>query len=119
MKQKGSGVVYSSEHGQMCPECDQPIARCQCQVQERTPPPGDGVARLRLETKGRNGKAVTTVSGLPLLAAELAILTKELKRRCGTGGTLKGFVIEIQGDHREVIETELRSRNFRVKRAGG
>jgi len=119
VKSKGSGIVYSSEFGRMCPDCDAPVASCQCKAAKDAAPAGDGIVRLRLETKGRGGKAVTTLTGVPLPAVELAALTKELKRQCGTGGTLKGSVIEIQGDHRDGVEAELLKRQFRVKRVGG
>ncbi|MBK8975627.1 MAG: stress response translation initiation inhibitor YciH [Planctomycetes bacterium] len=82
-------------------------------------PAGDGIVRIRRETSGRGGKTVTTVAGVPLVGEELKQLAKELKRRCGVGGALKDDVIEIQGDHRDAVEQELRRRGFTVKRAGG
>jgi translation initiation factor 1 len=75
--------------------------------------------RVRREVKGRRGKAVTTISGVPLNAEALRELAAELKRRCGTGGSSKDGVIEIQGDHRDVLVEELRSRGYSVKLAGG
>jgi translation initiation factor 1 len=75
--------------------------------------------RVGRETQGRNGKAVTVVSGLPLLPDELKALAKELKQRCGTGGTVKDGVLEIQGDHRDLIVEELARRGYDVKRSGG
>ena len=80
---------------------------------------GDGVIRVRRETKGRGGKTVTTVSGVPLAGEKLRMLASELKRRCGTGGTVKDGVIEVQGDHRETIVAELSRRGFTAKLAGG
>ena len=71
------------------------------------------------QTKGRKGKGVTLVSGLPLSLDELQELGTELKRRCGSGGTVKDATIEIQGDHRELIIAELHARGFAAKRAGG
>jgi translation initiation factor 1 len=82
-------------------------------------PRGDGTVRVSRETKGRKGKGVSLVSGVPLGAEALAALAKELKQRCGTGGTVKDGVIEIQGDHRDRLIEELQSRGHRVKRAGG
>jgi len=82
-------------------------------------PRGDGIVRVRRETQGRGGKTVTTISGVPLAGDALTALASELKRRCGTGGTAKDGVIEIQGDHRDVIVTELEARGYTVKRAGG
>ena len=78
-----------------------------------------GVVRVGRETKGRKGKGVTLVTGVPLAAAELAKLGKELKKKCGTGGTVKDGVIEIQGDHRDRLVAELEKRGWTVKRAGG
>jgi translation initiation factor 1 len=69
--------------------------------------------------KGRGGKTVTTVSGVPLASDALRALARELKRRCGTGGSTREGVIEIQGDHRDVLVAELEARGYPVKRAGG
>jgi translation initiation factor 1 len=82
-------------------------------------PPGDGTVRVSRETRGRKGKGVTLISGVPLGAEALAVLAKDLKQRCGTGGTVKDGVIEIQGDHRDRLIEELQNRGYRVKRAGG
>ena len=83
------------------------------------PPPGDGFIRIRRETAGRSGKGVTTLSGFALPEAELQALAKQLKQLCGTGGTVKNWVLEIQGDQREKLKAELEQRGFRVKLAGG
>lgn len=114
-------TVYSSKHGRICPTCSAPVDLCRCkQVREAAArAQGDGTVRIRRETKGRKGKTVTTVTGVPLAPAALADLAKALKRRCGTGGALKDSVIEIQGDHREVLKDELEQRGFQVKFAGG
>ena len=82
-------------------------------------PQGDGIVRVRRETQGRGGKTVTTISGLGLASDALAALASDLKRRCGTGGAVKDWVIEIQGDHREAIVQELEKRGYKVKLAGG
>ncbi|MGR2660901.1 translation initiation factor Sui1 [Chromobacterium haemolyticum] len=111
------GLVYSTEHGRMCPQCGFAVAQCQCGKQEA--PAGDGVVRVRRETKGRNGKAVTVIQGAPLNALELAQLGKQLKNACGSGGTVKDGVIEIQGDHCEQVVGLLKQRGWTVKRAGG
>ncbi|MFC0269051.1 translation initiation factor [Kushneria aurantia] len=79
----------------------------------------DGVVRVRRETAGRKGKGVTTVQGVPLAEAELKTLAQALKKRCGSGGALKAGVIEIQGDHRDSVRTELEKRGFTVRMAGG
>lgn len=80
---------------------------------------GDGIARVRRETKGRGGKTVTTVSGIALASDGLRELAKELKRRCGSGGAIKDGVIEIQGDHRPAIVAALEERGYEVELAGG
>jgi translation initiation factor 1 len=77
------------------------------------------VVRVRRETSGRKGKTVTTISGLPLPEEELRTLAGELKRRCGTGGSVVDAVIEIQGDHTDALVAELETRGYAVKRAGG
>ena len=81
--------------------------------------PRDGVVRLLRDRKGRGGKTVTLVAGLSGSPTALAALASELKRLCGTGGTLRGELIEIQGDHRERLRSELERRGYTVKLAGG
>ncbi|QXE89589.1 translation initiation factor Sui1 [Geomonas subterranea] len=110
-------VVYSCEFGRMCPGCGKPVSACACK--KSSAPAGDGVVRLRRETKGRGGKTVIVITGLPLDAAALTALAGELKKRCGCGGTAKEGVIEIQGDHAEVLLAELIKRGYKAKRAGG
>jgi translation initiation factor 1 len=83
----------------------------------RPEPPQDGVVRVSRER--RRGKGMTLITGVPLQGAELTKLGKALKQRCGSGGTTKGGVIEIQGDHRDVLVAELESRGWTVKRVGG
>jgi translation initiation factor 1 len=82
-------------------------------------PAGDGTVRVRRETRGRGGKTVTVVTGIPLPDDRLKELAGELKRRCGSGGTLKDGVIEIQGDHAALLVAELAKKGFTAKRAGG
>ncbi|MCE8021724.1 translation initiation factor Sui1 [Halomonas sp. MCCC 1A11036] len=116
------GLVYSTEHGDICPSCRQPQDDCRCAElaeQERIAAL-DGIVRIRRETSGRKGKGVTTISGLPLSKAELRTLAKSLKKRCGTGGSVSDDgVIEIQGDHREPLKAELERQGYTVKLAGG
>jgi translation initiation factor 1 len=81
--------------------------------------PRDGVVRLLRDRKARGGKTVTLITGLHGSPAALASLTSELKRLCGTGGTLRGDIIEIQGDFRERLRAELERRGYAVKIAGG
>jgi len=111
-------LVYSTERGLVCPTCRVPKAKCSCGKEEPAPA-GDGIVRVRRETKGRGGKTVTTVSGVPLRGEALRNLASEMKRRCGTGGTAKDGVIEIQGDHREAIMEVLSRRGFTPQLAGG
>jgi translation initiation factor 1 len=120
MSGRGDATVYSTEHGRTCPHCSLAIAKCQCRANPRAAkaPAGDGIIRVGRESKGRRGKTVTLVSGLPLPPDELQTLAKALKRRCGTGGSVKDGVIEIQGDQRDVLVAELEARQFKVKRTG-
>lgn len=119
MKNKSAtGVVYSTAHGRMCPDCGKPAAACGC-GQKKAAPAGDGIVRVGRETKGRKGSGVTLVSGVPLDDTGLLALAKELKKRCGSGGTVKESVIEIQGDHRDTVILELQKKGWKVKRAGG
>lgn len=112
------GLVFSTDQGRCCPQCREPLGACRCS-QEKSLPAGDGIVRVRRETKGRGGKTVTSVSGIPLLGDELKALAKALKRRCGTGGTLKDEVLEIQGDQVQLLVDELSARGFQVKKSGG
>ncbi len=111
------GLVYSTDGGRHCPDCGQPVAACSCSRDAL--PVGDGIARVRRESKGRGGKTVTTISGVPLPEGELKALASELKRRCGTGGALKDGVIEIQGEHVELLLAELARRGFKARKSGG
>ena len=116
MSNANSRPVFSSEHGRLCSGCGQPTASCQC---KKAAPIGDGKVRVRCERKGHGGKTVTVISGLPLTEVALTTLAGELKRRCGCGGTVKAGNIEIQGDHTELLLSELLKRGFAAKRAGG
>lgn len=111
------GLVYSTEAGRMCPACRMPVAACVCG--QKLVPTGDGIVRVSRETKGRAGKGVTLVKGLALDAAALAHLGKQLKSACGSGGTVKDGVIEVQGDHCEHVIELLKAQGHTVKRAGG
>jgi translation initiation factor 1 len=113
------GLVYSTEGGRMCPACRHPLSACICQQQAAARPLGDGRVRVTRETSGRGGKAVTVVRGLPLDAAALQALGKQLKAACGTGGTVKDGVVEVQGDHVDKVVTLLQARGYAAKRAGG
>jgi translation initiation factor 1 len=117
MKSANGGLVYSTEGGRMCPDCRQPIAACSCK--SKAAPKGDGIVRVSRQTKGRGGKCVTLVKGLALDGDTLAVLGKQLRTACGSGGTVKDGVIEIQGDHCERVMTELAKHGHRAKQAGG
>lgn len=112
------GLVYSTDAGRMCPACRQPVAHCICKLAAAVPAT-DGVVRVQRETKGRGGKAVTLVRGVPLAAGALAALGKQLKAACGSGGTVKDGAIEVQGDHVERVMGLLQGQGYKVKRSGG
>ena len=107
---KNSKLVYSTESGRV---------RADSNKEPSNPLPQDGIVRLMRQTKGRKGKGVTLINGLPLAAKELKNLAKVLKQKCGCGGAVKNGIIEIQGDHRDTLEQELVTRGYKVKRAGG
>lgn len=111
-------IVYSSDAGRMCPACGRPVRDCRCATGAGSadePIPPRIVAKLRMEKKGRGGKTVTVVDGLPRNAAWLKDLCQDLKRACGTGGAVQDGAIEIQGDLRERIRAFLLGKGFTVK----
>lgn len=124
-------VVYDSDALQpgRCPTCGKRLDRCSCahspaarptRAQPTAPAlPRDGVVRLMRDRKSRGGKTVTLVAGLTGSPASLTQLASELKRLCGTGGTLRGDILELQGDFRERLKHELEKRGYSVKLAGG
>ncbi len=101
-------IVFSTNKGRIEPKKKAPIMA-----------KGDGVVRVGRETKGRKGKGMTVITGVPLHPEGLKELAKKLKQKCGTGGTLKGQTIEIQGDHRNLLVTELQALGYTVKKSGG
>lgn len=101
----------------MCPACRLPAKQCQCKA--NAAPKGDGVVRVSRQTKGRGGKTVTLVKGLALDADALALLGKQLRTACGSGGTVKDGVIEVQGDHCDLIMAALARQGHEPKRVGG
>jgi translation initiation factor 1 len=119
MRKTGGGLVYSTEGGRMCPSCRRPVAQCACRQAAGMAPASDGIVRVLRETKGRGGKAVTVVRGVPVDAAALLKLGQDLKAACGSGGTVKDGTIEVQGDHVDKVMALLQQRDFKVKRAGG
>ncbi|MET0857784.1 MAG: translation initiation factor Sui1 [Telluria sp.] len=116
-KTSSGGLVYSTELGRTCPQCRQALAACTCKA--AAAPAGDGVVRVSRQTKGRGGKSVTVVKGVPLDAVALALLGKQLRTACGSGGTVKDGIIEIQGDHCERVIAALKSHGHNAKQAGG
>jgi translation initiation factor 1 len=129
-------VVYSTGVGRVCPDCGRAADACTCRRGSARVDPAarraaaaasatvssgarDGVVRVGRQTQGRSGKGVTVISGLPLAGEALEKLARELKQRCGSGGTVKDGVIEIQGEHRDTLVAELGKRGYTVKRAGG
>ena len=113
-----SGLVYSTDAGRMCPNCRQPVSACICR-QNNAPVRSDGVARVSRSSKGRGGKTVTLVTGLALDEVALIQLGKQLKAACGSGGTVKDGVIEVQGDHCDQVIQLLLKQGHTPKRAGG
>lgn len=104
-----SRLVYSTDTGRIKNQ----------NVASQTAPKGDGIVRIRKETKGRKGKGMSIIDGLDMNDAELKSLCKELKKQCGCGGAVKGFSIEIQGDIRDKLKQILEAKGKRVKLAGG
>ena len=121
-------LVYDSDAVQpgRCPTCGKRLDRCSCGPARPAASrgkslqlPQDGVVRLLRDRKGRGGKTVTLIAGLSGSPAPLAALASDLKRLCGTGGTVRDDLVEIQGDHRERLRAELERRGYTVKLAGG
>lgn len=110
-------TVYSTETGGKCPKCGWPQRNCQCSAQHRRDEavPERIVAKLRLEKKGRGGKAVTVIFGLPQNEAFLKDLAQRLKRACGTGGTVVEGNVELQGELRERVREWLLQQGYVVK----
>jgi translation initiation factor 1 len=128
-------VVYSTGVGRRCAECGRAIEACTCRKGARVDPAArrasaaatasqplgakDGVVRVGRQTQGRAGKGVTVITGVPLAGADLERLARELKQGCGSGGTVRDGVVEIQGDHRDTLVAVLTKRGYTVKRSGG
>lgn len=117
-------LVYSTGQGRLCPECGRAIADCRCRRSKPAVAPAaeascNGVVRVGRETKGRKGKGVTVVTGVPHRGEALEELAARLKKRCGSGGSVRDGVIEIQGDHRDALVAELGRLGYAAKRAGG
>lgn len=118
-------LVYSTEGGRVatCPICGLPYKKCRCDQNQAAPAPStrrsDDVVRIMRERKQRGGKTVTVIAGVTGSGEELSVLAQQLKKYCGSGGTVKDGNIEIQGDHCEKVMAKLSALGYRVKRAGG
>ena len=113
-----SRIVYSTGLGSLCPNCRRPVRECVCPKGA----PGaakPGAVRVSRETQGRAGKGVTVITGLPLALTDLETLATKLKKRCGSGGTVRDGVIEIQGDHRDSVVALLNKLGWAAKKSGG
>jgi translation initiation factor 1 len=112
-----SRIVYSTDRGRVCPRCGWPADNCQCSKQSGVEEavPARLVAKLRIEKSGRSGKTVTVVDGLPRNAAYLKQLGQDLKKACGTGGTVLEASIELQGDLRDRVREFLTRKGYTVK----
>jgi translation initiation factor 1 len=118
--------VYSTETGRICPACSKPVSACTCKKKKtakahKAPAvyPKDGIIRIQREVKGRKGKTITAILGVPLENGELENFAKILKRRCGAGGSVKDGVVVIQGDHRQTLLDEIKKHGYTAKLAGG
>lgn len=113
-------LVYSTETGRTCPHCRNALAQCSCKNGCKSGAIiGDGNVKVARQTKGRGGKCVTMVTGVAMDAMALAVLGKQLRAACGSGGTVKDGVIEVQGDHCDKVMEALQKQGLKPKRAGG
>ena len=110
-----SNLIYSTDKGPICPDCSKPVKECVCREMKRNalPVTSDKV-KIRHETAGRKNKGVTIIYGLPLSQEQLGELAKKLKSTFGTGGAVKDYTIELQGDQRERVAVELRRLGYAV-----
>ena len=117
-RHRDSQPVYSTDGGRLCPQCQRQLVKCVC-GDARPRATGDGVVRIRRETKGRGGKAVTVISGIPEHPDTLKTLCKQLKQRCGVGGAVKVDTLDKQRDHRSACQDHLNKKGYEVKLSGG
>ena len=110
-----ANVIYSTDQGSICPDCSKPIKGCICrEIKRNALPETSGKVRIRHETAGRKNKGVTIIYGLPLSQEQLGQLSQKLKSTFGTGGAVKDYTIELQGDQRERVSVELRRLGYPV-----
>ena len=114
MPKNKASLVYSSESGRVCPECEQPLDACSCNP-SANPKDGHKTVKVSLTSKGRKGKSVTLIKGLRMNPIELKAYAGKLKKKIGTGGSLKDGVIEIQGDYREKLAEILSKDGWEVQ----
>ena len=114
MSRRDARPVYETGRGRLCPKCGWPEDDCRCSARAAEPVPAKMTCSLRLEKKGRGGKSVTVVAGLPRNAAFLSALAAELKKACGTGGTATEVTVEVQGDRRERLRLLLAAKGWTV-----
>ncbi len=123
-------LVYSTDGGRVsnCPRCGLPYKQCRCDEPStgsgsgsggQPAKKGDGIVRIMRDRKHRGGKTVTVITGIPANQNEIAALAQQLKKLCGSGGTIKDGVIEIQGDHCDKVQARLAELGYKVKRSGG
>jgi len=117
-------LVYLTDGGRVnaCPVCGQPYKNCRCDqlsAQQAATKKSDGIVRIMRDRKHRGGKTVTLIIGVPATNEAIIALAQQLKKLCGSGGTVKDGVIEIQGDHCEKVQARLSEMGYKVKRAGG
>jgi len=112
-----SNVVYSTDKGRLCPQCSNSSNQCTCKA-NATVYENNGYIQLSHETKGRKGKGVTLISGIPGTEKDIKAFAKKLKQKCNCGGSVKNGIIEIQGDHRTVLKEYLEKTNYKIKVSG-
>ncbi|HEX6482950.1 MAG TPA: stress response translation initiation inhibitor YciH [Ktedonobacteraceae bacterium] len=116
-------LVYSTDGGRAdtCPTCGLSYKKCRCEVSAQQTPTkkSDGTVRITRDRKGRGGKTVTVIDGVMGSETELTAMAQQLKKLCGSGGSVKDGNIEIQGDHCDKVMAKLIALGYTVKRAGG
>lgn len=117
-------LVYSTDGGRVntCPVCGKSYKKCRCEELTSSQTPSkkqDGIVRIMRDRKHRGGKTVTVITGIPASDDTIASLAHQLKKLCGSGGTVKDGSIEIQGDYCEKVQAKLTELGYKVKRAGG
>jgi translation initiation factor 1 len=113
-------VVYSTEKGRICPDCGFPEKECRCRTKKTSKKLfDDSIVRIRKEKRGRNGKEVTSIQGIPLSEQAIQSIASDIKKKLGTGGTIKDGIIEIQGDRVEFIAEYFIKLGYKVQKNGG